>query len=144
MKKTLRTLAANLLVLAGLIAFVNGLGAALSAFYFLHETKSMAEDDAAIVTADLIPHLKSPKNHYSLLDLADMKRVGSQTMADMLSGIESLFIGAGLCFCVTLMCWLLMRWFFPDRKELFKPGPIPGLPEAWQRPLKLWRSREVK
>src|ERR1700733_918949 len=102
MKKTLRTITAYTLALVGWVALLKGLGASLFAFIFLHDCQSMADDDAVIVATRLIPHLKSPKNHYSLLDLADMKRIGSQTMADMLSAVQSLFIAAGLYFCVTL------------------------------------------
>lgn len=144
MKKTLRSLAAYALTLVAGLSAVQFVGLSLLAFYNLDMAKTSAEEDAANVTTSLMPYLKSHPAHYSLYDLAKMRLEGSQLMGEMLAMTEQMFMTAGLWFCVGCVCWLLLRWFFPDRKELFKTGPIPGIPERWQRPLKLWRSRGIK
>lgn len=138
MKRSIRFAGACILLLVGGIAFIHAASLCAFAFFQLHVAKTMAEDDEVIVTTKLIPHLQSPKNHFSLLDLADMQKVSAQTTADMLSMIQQAFLSAGLWFCVSLVCWLLLRWLFPDRKELFRATPIPGIPAAWQRPIKFW------
>jgi hypothetical protein len=144
MKKNLRALVAWILTIGGWLALMRAAFVFALAIFQIDMAQSMAEDDAAIVTTRLIPHLTSPKNHLSLLDLANGRKVSSQVIADALSLAEWALLVAGLYLGASLLCWLLLRWFFPDRKELMKPAPIPDNSGVWQRPLKLWRSREIK
>jgi hypothetical protein len=125
-----------ILALIGGLSFIQGICAGIFALYELNFVKSMAEEDALTVSYKLIPHLKSTANHYSLSDLAHMQLSSAEAMADILSFVQKLFISAGLFLGISLACWLVLRWLFPDGKELIKADIFPGIPKSWRRPLK--------
>jgi hypothetical protein len=138
MKRTFRIATVGILNIAGWASWLYAGLYCMDTFFFLYLTHSSTEDDATLIATRLIPHLKSPKNHETALDVAQMHLGSMQRIAQMLSLEQFALIRAFACLCAGILCWLLLRRLFPDRKELLKVDRIPGIPAAWQRPIKFW------